>query len=308
MKIVFPDRIDFDEAAKVKIRELGIRTYNDTPTDDATIIERIRDADIITVNFIDLSRKVINASPKLKYIISTAVGFNTIDIRYAASKGIKVLNCPTQNAEAVAEKALALMFSLSRRVVEANADLRNGGWNGLDMLGTELTNKKLGLVGYGRVGKLIEHKVSGLHMNVRHVNSTSTDEELSKLLKESDIICLCLSLNNNTHHIIDQQKLNLMQPHSMLINVSRGEIVDQKALLKTLKEGRIRGAGLDVFENEPASGNVPEDILELARLKNVVATPHIAYNTEETIARLGDELFKNIESCVKGQPINIVNS
>jgi len=307
MKIVFPDRIDFDEAAKAKIRELEIKTYDDTPNDEAIIINRISDADIITVNFIDLNRKIIDAALNLKFIISAAVGYNGIDYRYAASKGIKVLNCPTQNAEAVAEQALALMFAVSRRIVEANADLRNGGWHGLDMLGTELTHKKLGLIGYGRVSQLLEQKVGGLNMDVRHVSSASSDEEFDTLLRQSDFVCLCLTLNAITRHIIDEQKIRLMQPHAILINVARGGIVDQKALLRALKEGRIRGAGIDVFEDEPASGDVPVDILELARLQNVVATPHIAYNTMETIGRLGEELFRDIESCLHGNPINVVN-
>ncbi len=308
MKIVFPDRIDFDIAALAKIKELGITTYDDTPTDENVIIQRIRDAEIIIANFIEITAKVIDAAPNLKYIISTAVGYNQVDYKYAASKGIKVLNCPTQNAEAVAECAIALMFAVSRKVVKAAADLKNGGWNGMDMLGIELSGKKLGLVGYGRVGKLIEQKLSGFNMVVQHVNSESTDDEIDALLKDSDIACLCLTLNDHTKHIIDQRRLRLLQPHTILINVARGAVIDQKALLATLKAKTFRGAGLDVFEDEPASGELPADIIELANLPNVVATPHIAYNTEETITRLGDELFANIESCLYGQPNNVVNN
>lgn len=307
MNIVFPDRIDFDEAAQAKIKEFDIRTYDDTPADEQVIVERIRDADIITVNFITLTRTAIDAAPNLKFIISTAVGYNGIDHEYAASKGIKVLNCPTQNAEAVAEMALALMFAVSRRVVEAASDLRRGEWNGLDMLGSELSRKKLGLIGYGRVGKLVEQKVSGLRMDVRHVNSTSSDQEFDDLLKESDVVCLCLTLNDDTKHSIDRRRLGLLRPNAILINVARGAVVDQKALLDALKEGALRGAGIDVYENEPPSGNVPADILELAKLPNVVATPHIAYNTEETVTRLGEELFNNIQSCLDGKPMNVVN-
>lgn len=307
MKIVFPDRIDFDDAAKAKIQELGITTYDDTPTDEDVIIERIRDAELITANFIHISAKVIDAVPRLKFIISSAVGYNHIDYKYAASKGIKVLNCPTQNAEAVAEYAIALMFAVSRRIVEASKDLQAGGWNGLNIIGTELGHKRLGLVGYGQIGKLIEQKVSGFGMSVNHVNSASSGQEIDALLKESDIVCLCLTLSDETRHMIDQRRLQLLQRHALLINVARGAIVDQAALLAALKSGAFRGAGIDVYENEPASGEVPADILELAKLSNVVATPHIAYNTEETITRLGEELFKNIESCLSGDPVNVVN-
>ncbi len=307
MKIVFPDRIDFDAASLAKIKKLGIQTYDDTPIDEAVLINRIHDADIITVNFIDLPRNVIDAAPNLKYIISSAVGYNTIDFRYAASKNIKVLNCPTQNAEAVAEHAIALMFAVSRRITEANTDLRKGGWHGLDMVGDELSNKRLGLIGYGRVGKLIEQKVSGFPMQVKIVNSASTAEDIDNLLLTSDIVCLCTALNEETRHLIDRRRLNLMPRSAILINVSRGAVVDQEALLDVLKRGTVRGAGIDVFEDEPASGDVPADILQLAQLPSVVATPHIAYNTVETIKRLGEELFKNIDSCLGGEPINVVN-
>lgn len=307
MNIVFPDHIDFDETAKAKIKELGITTYNDTPSEEAVIIERIKDAEIITFSWITISRVAIDASPKLKYIISAAVGYNGVDATYAASKGIKVLNCPTQNAEAVAEHALALMFAVSRRIVESNMDLRNGTWNRANLVGSELGGKKLGLVGYGRVGKFIEQKTSGLRMDVHHVNSTSSGEEFDNLLATSDIICLCLTLNDKTKQIIDRRRLGLLRPHAILINVARGGVVDQAALLEILKNGAIRGAGLDVFDNEPTSGDVPADILEIAKLPNVVATPHIAYNTEQTTTRLGEELLKNVESCLNGEPINVVN-
>jgi D-3-phosphoglycerate dehydrogenase len=307
MKIVFPDHIDFDEAAKAKIKELGITTYDDTPSDQNVIAQRIRDAEIITFSWITLSHAAIDAAPKLKYIISAAAGYNGVDPQDAANKGIKVLNCPTQNSKAVAEHALALMFVVSRRIVEANTDIRRGEWNRDALLGSELGGKKLGLVGYGRIGKLIEQKVSGLEMDVRYVNSSSSDQEIDALLAESDIVCLCLSLNDETRQIIDRRRLGLLRPQAILINVARGGVVDQEALLEALKKGAIRGAGLDVYENEPPSRAVPADILELAKLPNVVATPHIAYHTEETITRLGDELFKNIESCINGDPLNVVN-
>jgi len=308
MKIVFPDHIDFDEATKEKIKKLDITTYDDTPSDEEVIIERVKDAEIITFSWITISRAVIDAAPKLKYIISAAVGYNGVDAAYAASKGIKVLNCPTQNAEAVAEHALALMLAVSRRIVESNVDLRNGVWNRTNLLGSELGGKKLGLIGYGRVGKFIEQKVSGLRMDVNHVNSTSSDQEFDNLMAASDIVCLCLTFNDKTRHIINRRRLDMLQPHAILVNVARGGVIDQVALLEVLKKGAIRGAGLDVFDDEPTSGDVPAQILELAKLPNVVATPHIAYNTEQTITRLGEELFKNIESCLDGNLVNVVNN
>jgi len=228
MKIVFPDRIDFDAATRARVKDLGIVTYNDTPNDITTIIERIRDAEIITVNFIDLPKEAIDAAPKLKFIISSAAGYNNIDYKYAASKDIKVLNCPTYNSEAVVEHAIALMLAVSRRVVEASEDLRAGAWHGQDIVGSEISHKKLGLVGYGRVGKLIEQRVKSFDMKVRHCSSSSSAEELDNLLQTSDIVCLCLALNDSTQGIIDKRRLDLLQSHAILINVARGGLVDQK--------------------------------------------------------------------------------
>lgn len=307
MKTVFPDRIDLDETSRHKFETMGIQMYDDTPSDETVIIERIKDAEIITANFIDITSKAIDAAPNLKYIISPAVGYDWIDAAYAASKGIKVLNCPTQNAEAVAEHALALMLAVAHRITEADADLEQGNWNQQEFLGVELSHKKLGLVGYGKVGKLIEQKVSGLDMQVSHVNSSSSAEEVDALLQESDVVCLCLSLNDTSRGMIDERRLKLLKQSAILVNVARGALTDQAALLELLKNKAIRGAGLDVFQDEQFTNIAPESIVEIAKLPNVVATPHMAYNTEETMQRLGQELLANIESCLSGNPMNVVN-
>ena len=308
MNITFPDHIDLDEASRQKFQAMGVRMYDDTPNDEAVIIERIKDAEAITANFIDITRKAIDAAPNLKYIISPAVGYEWIDYKYAASKGIKVLNCPTQNAEAVAEHAVALMLAVAHRITEAVLDLQRGNWSQQRLVGVELSHKKLGLVGYGKVGKLIEQKVSGgLGMHVSYVNSSSSPTQLDALLQESDVVCLCLSLNEASKGMIDERRLKLLKKEAILVNVARGAIVDQVALVTSLKKGAIRGAGLDVFLDEPFTGGAPDSIVEIATLPNVVATPHIAYNTEETMQRLGQELLTDIESCLRQQPINVVN-
>lgn len=307
MKIVFPDRIDLDEQSSQKFQVVGVTAYDDTPSDEAVIIDRIKDAEIITANFIDITPAIIDAAPNLKYIISPAVGYDWIDAKYAASKGIKVLNCPTQNAEAVAEHALTLMLAVAHRITEADLSLQQGKWQQQQLVGVELSHRKLGLVGYGKVGKLIEQKVSGLNMEVDHVNSSSSDEDLDTLLKESDVVCLCLSLNDTTHNIIDERRLKLFKKSAIFVNVARGGLVDQAALIEQLKADSIRGAGLDVFLDEPFTGGAPDSITEIAKLPNVVATPHMAYNTEETMQRLGQELLANIDSCVSNSPINVVD-
>jgi phosphoglycerate dehydrogenase-like enzyme len=308
MKIVLPDRIDFDQPTLDKLHALGARLYDDSPADEDALIERISEADIIVANFVQVTSRVINAAPKLKYIIVAAAGYDTVDYRYAAQRGIPVLNCPTQNVEAVAEHAVSLMLATAHRIVEAATDLRASKWNGIDLVGTEVSHKKLGLIGYGKIGKLIEQKVSGLAMAITRVDSKSSEAEFDQLLHESDIVCLCLTLNETTRNLMNKQRLSLLKQDAILINVARGGVVDQSALLELLKAGRIRGAGIDVYQDEPGDSEATEAIVELAGLPNVVATPHIAYNTEETIRRLGEELVNNLQSCLQGEPENVVNS
>jgi len=308
MKIVFPDRIDLDDESLAKFREQGVQMYDDTPNDEAVIIERVRDAEIITANFIDLTRNVIDNAPNLKCIISPAVGYEWIDYEYAASKGIKVMNCPTQNAEAVAEHAIALMLAVAHRIAEADTSIREGKWKQQELVGVELNHKKLGLVGYGKIGKLIEKKASGIGMHVQYVNSKSSKEDLERLLQESDVVCLCLALNDSTKNLINEPRLKLLKKEAILVNIARGAIVDEAALVQMLRRGDIRGAGLDVFQNEQFTRDTPQSMQEIAQLPNVVATPHLAYNTEETTMRLGTELLGNIEAYIAGSPLNVVNS
>lgn len=307
MRISFPHRIDLDATSHNKFEAMGVQMYDDIPSDEAVIIERTKDAEIITANFIDITNRAIDAAPNLKYIISPAVGYESIDYKHAASKGIRVLNCPTQNAEAVAEHALTLMLAVAHRITEANLDLQQHNWNQQKFVGVELSHKKLGLIGYGKIGKLIEQKVAGLDMQVSHIKSSSSAEEIDALLQDSDVVCLCLALNETSKGMIDERRLRLLKREAILVNVARAAILDQAALVGLLETSAIRGAGLDVFLDEPFTGGAPESIVEIAKLPNVVATPHIAYNTEETRRRLGRELLANIESCMNNDPINVVN-
>ncbi|MBX6334753.1 hypothetical protein IRY61_05470 [Candidatus Saccharibacteria bacterium] len=289
------------------MQALGATVYDDTPSSEDEIIGRIRDAEVITANYIDITPNIIDQAKNLKYIIVPAVGFEWVDSAYAASKNIKVLNCPSYNSHAVAEHAIALLFAVSRRICEANTSLRNGAWQPQTLKGNEVWGKKLGLIGYGRVGKQIAKIAAGLGMSVSYVNSSSSPGDLDQLLINSDVIITCLPLNEETRQLIDQRRLMLLQPHAILINVGRGATIDQNALLRMLQEKRIKGAGLDVFDNEPLAGVPSEEIVAIANLPNVVATPHMAYNTEEAVNRLGQELIDNLKSCINNQPINVVN-
>lgn len=307
MKVVIPDPIELPEKAKQRLRSSGALLYDDMPKDVAELVNRIKDAEIIKANYVDVTSEIIDGVPSLKYIIVPAVGYEWIDIAYAASKGIKVLNCPTFNSEAVAEHALTLLLAANRKLIAATESLEAGKWEHEPLIGMELFGKKLGLIGYGNIGRRIEQLVSGFDMQVSYVNSKSSHDGIDRLLRESDVVCLCAPLNENTKHLVDKRRLGLLKKTAILVNVGRGAVIEQPALLEVLLAGRLAAAGLDVFEGEPLTGRPNDEIIALARLPNVVATPHIAYNTYETAAKLGKEIYDDIQSCLTGKPVNVVN-
>ena len=308
MKIVFPDYIDLTEKHLTQIKSLGeVTIYDDIPEEEEEIIKRITGAELIIVSWGSITEKIIKSTPSLKYIIVSAVGYDSIDIKAATEAGIKVINCPTHDTAAVAEYTICLILAVTRRIVEASIDLKNGKWDKQKYVGTELSGKKLCLIGYGNIGKKVSQFATSFGMDVSHTNSKTPPNELDELIASADVVSLHLPSTEESKQLIDERKLNLMKKSAYLINTARGAIVDQKALLTALKEKRIAGAALDVFEDEPVTGNPTEEILQLTKLDNVVATPHIAYNTEETTMNLGNELIANIQACINGSPINVVN-
>lgn len=307
MKVVFPDQLDLLPNHKEKIQSLvDLTTYDDHPTEDQAI-ERIQGAELITVNYIDATKKLIESTPSLKYIVVPAVGYEWVDLVAAKKADIKVLNCPTHNGQAVAEHTIALMFAVARKIVQANLDLKNGEWRPKNLQGVELSGKTIGLIGYGNIGKQTAQIAQALGMEITYANSKTSSSELDTIISQSDFVCLNIPLTPKTKHMIDERRIGLMKKTAFLINTARGAVVDQKALVKALRNNEIAGAGLDVFENEPLTGKPTQEMLELVVFDNVVATPHIGYNTQETVNRLGSELIRNIESCIEGNPINVVS-
>jgi D-3-phosphoglycerate dehydrogenase len=305
MKIILPDKINISDHYKDEVRALGAEVFDDLP-DESELKDRIKGAEVITASYIDITPSIIDAAPNLKYIIVPAVGYEWVDAEYAASKGITTLNCPTFNSQAVAEHAISLLMAVNRNLITAVDGIRAGKWKSQTMVGYELEGKKLGLIGYGNVGTRIEKIATALGMNVSHVNSKSTAEEVDRLLSDSDFVAICAPLNGSTHNLVDQRRLSLLKPTAVLVNVGRGAVVDQDALIAMLRAKKIRGAGLDVFDGEPLTGTPNDTIVEMAKLPNVIATPHTAYNTEEINDKQGAEILANLKSCIEGKPINVV--
>jgi phosphoglycerate dehydrogenase-like enzyme len=307
MKIVIPDPIAFTEAQLVKLKELGAIIYGDMPVDSEDLVSRIKEAEIVTANYVDLTSDIIDKCPKLKYIISPAVGFDWIDVVHAKRQGISVLNCPTYNSQSVAELAISYIFALSRQLLGANLDLRSGKWSPRGFMGDEVLSKKLGLVGHGNIGKKIDNMATTIGMKVSYIDSKSTSESLDTLLTESDYIVVCAQLNDTTRNLLDKRRLGLIKKDAYLINVARGALIDQDDLKLRLQDKLIKGAALDVFVGEPLTGEPSKDIIQLARLENVLATPHMAASTREADIRQGQEVISNIQSILEGKVSNLVN-
>jgi len=258
---------------------------------------------------------VINSEPKLKMIASYAVGYNNIDVKAATKRGIPVSNTPGVLTDATSDMTWALLFSVARRIVEADKFTRAGkfkGWGPMLMHGQDVTNKTLGVVGAGRIGTAFALKSKGFNMNVLYVdekkNETLEKEVNAKkvtfdeLLKKSDFISLHVPLIPSTHHLIGEKELKMMKKNAVLINTSRGPVVDEQALVFALKEKQIFGAGLDVYEHEP------EMTEELKKLDNAVLQPHSASATIESRTKMAVMAAENMVAGLKGGiPTNCVN-
>ena len=256
------------------------------------------------------------ANPRTRMIANMAVGFNNIDVAAATRLGIAISNTPGVLSDTTADLAFALLMATARRIPEAERYLRAGkytGWGPLLFCGAEVHHATLGLVGAGRIGKIVAQRASGFEMNVLYydVYRMSPEEEaryhvtylpLDDLLQRSDFVSIHTPYMHSTHHLIDERELNLMKPGAILINTARGPIVNEKALVKALQSGRIAGAGLDVFENEPAVEP------ELLSMENVVLLPHIASASLKTRTLMATMASDNLVAHFHGQqPPNILN-
>ena len=262
-----------------------------------------------------IDAEVINSESKLKMIANYAVGYDNIDVNAATKRKIPVSNTPGVLTDATSEMAWALLFSVARRVVEADKFTRSGkfnGWGPLLMLGQDVAGKTLGIIGAGRIGTAFALKSKGFNMKVLYVDAVNNDKlekelgakkvEINELLEKSDFISLHVPLIPSTHHLIGENELKMMKKTAILINTSRGPIVDEKTLAKALKEKWIFGAGLDVYENEPKINE------ELKKLDNVVIQPHSASATIESRTNMALLTAKNMISGLRGEmPPNCIN-
>ena len=258
-----------------------------------------------------VTERVLKAAPKLKVVANFAVGYNNIDIVAASNLGIKVANTPEVLTEACGDFAMALLMATSRNFYQAEKYLRQGkfeGWEPLGFLGPELRGKKLGIIGMGRIGQAFAKRALAFGMNIQYSNRNRLAAVIEKALNASyipnvqelascsDVLSLNCPLTTHTYHLVDEQLLEIMPNHALLINISRGAVVDEAALAKALHAGCIAGAGLDVFEKEPT---VHPDLLSAP---NCTILPHIASATFETREAIGMLAAKAIIKVLAKEP------
>ena len=303
-QIVFLDNLKIGNKNVEKLSRYGkiIRHANDWP-DEEKAIKLAQDSTIIINKWIFISQKILSASKNLRYVVMAMTGYHDwIDIDAARKLKIKVSNVPAFSSQAVAEHAILLMLSVIRKLLPANSDLKNGNFNSKSFKGIELSGKTLGIIGYGNIGQHIAQLARGFGMNILTADSKSSKKEIETLLSKSYFLSVNTPLTPQTEKLIGENELSLLPQGAVVINTSRGKVIDEEALIDHLKNGHLGGAGLDVFAKEPPAKNNP-----LFSLPNVVTTPHIAWNTKESLERLGDGVVANIEAFLKGKPINIVS-
>ena len=258
-----------------------------------------------------------DACPSVKVVSNIAVGYNNIDVAEATKRGVMVTNTPGVLDDTTADLTFALLMATARRITETERRLRNGEWKkGFALqqwLGTDIHHASLGIIGMGRIGQTIARRASGFEMKVSYHNRTRLDAATESRLNvqyrsKEDILCgsdfvvVMVPYSPATHHLIKAEDLALMKPTAIFINTARGGVVDDIALIAALKENRIAGAGVDVFEGEPALNP------DLLKLDNVVLTPHIGSATRDTRMRMAALAAGNITAALAGKiPPNLVN-
>ena len=252
-----------------------------------------------------ITKDMIDKATKCQIIARVGVGLDNIDQAAAKEKNIRVINAVEGAMNAVAELVIGLMLSLAREIPRADREVRNGNWIKKELMGTELRGKYLGIVGFGNIGKRLGRLARALNMNIIGYDVVPIDEEFSKevglmkadlgtLLASSDYVSLHVPLLDSTKHLINAEKMSTMKNTSRIINTSRGGVIDEEALYEFLKDGKLGGAALDVFEVEPATSN------NLATLPNFISTPHMGAQTKEAQSLAANVIAEKIIQILRG--------
>ena len=288
------------------LQKNGLKISYEPEITSDQIEEKIGNFDVVIVRSrTRITKEMVSRASNCKIIARVGVGLDNIDTDAAKAKGIRVINAVEGAMNAVAELVLGLMLSLAREIPRADREIRNRNWLKKDLMGIELSGKYLGIVGLGNIGKKLARHARALNMNIIGYDVIPIPDDFASevrlikadidtLLSSSDFISFHVPLTESTHHIVNAQKLSMMKKTAYIINTSRGEIIDEDALYNAIKERKIAGAALDVFEKEPAVGN------KLASLPNVICTPHIGAQTKEAQALAANVIAEKIIMILRG--------
>ncbi|SFE34779.1 glyoxylate reductase [Thermoanaerobacter thermohydrosulfuricus] len=298
-----------------KYCEVEVSPYDRMLTKEE-LLEKVQGKNAVITQLTDkVDKEFFEAAKDVKIVANYAVGFDNIDLEEATIRGVYITNTPDVLTNATAELAWALLFATARRVVESDKFMRSGkfqGWAPMLFLGKGVTGKTLGIIGAGRIGQAFAKMAKGFDMKILYTARSPKKEfeeetgaqyvDLDTLLKESDFVSIHVPLTPETRHLIGEKELKLMKKSAILINTGRGPVVDEKALVKALKNKDIYAAGLDVYEREPLFEE------ELAQLDNVVMLPHIGSATEEARRDMSILVAQNIIDVIEGRvPRTLVN-
>jgi D-3-phosphoglycerate dehydrogenase / 2-oxoglutarate reductase len=274
-------------------------SFDSLPGAEAAIIGR----SVVDAAFIE------RAGPSLKLVVRHGIGYNTLDVPTATQYGVLAANTPDAPTESTAEQAVGLLLAVAKMIVKSDMVLRaNTRWTLADLRGTEVRDRVLGVVGYGRIGRRVT-EICALGLKMRAIvfdpylsavaglpENVTMATSLDALLPQVDFLTLHTPLMPETHHLIGERELGLMKPGAFLINVSRGPVVDEAALIRALQDGHLAGAGLDVFDPEPPMPDNP-----LLRMTNVVVTPHVASNTDKGLWRMSSSVVDQVLQVLAGE-------
>ena len=291
MKVLANDGLEISAINEIKKNGIYIETNH---LDKEELIENIKNYDVLVVRSnTKVTSDVLEAGAKgnLKLVIRAGVGIDNIDLDYAKKVGIKVSNTPDASSDSVAELALGHMFSVARYIAVANYTMRNGQWNKKQYKGSEIAGKILGIIGMGRIGKALAGKAEALGMKIIYADVLGKQDnlayefmDLDNLLKVSDYVSLHVPYDKDKGALISSREISMMKEGAVIINCARGKVVDEEALLEGLNSGKLAGAGIDVFEQEPSKNT------ELINYERVSVTPHIGASTKEAQERIGKEV------------------
>jgi glyoxylate reductase len=301
------------DAIETRMRELFDTRLNvdDTPMTQADLVEAVQKADVLVPTVTDRidSKVIVRAGPNLKLIANFGTGVDNIDVKTALDKGIAVTNTPGVLTEDTADMTMALILAVPRRLVEGVKELEDDhfkGWSPSWMLGHRIYGKRLGIIGMGRIGQAVARRAKAFGLQIHYHNRKPVHpdiereleatywESLDQMLARMDIVSVNCPHTPATYHLLSARRLKLMKPGAYIVNTARGEVIDENTLARMLEAGQLSGAGLDVFEHEPAVNP------KLLKLKNVVLLPHMGSATIEGRIDMGEKVIINIKTFADG--------